>query len=369
MADLTGFVYNTGALTYHVYYRVIGTSGPWLDGGIITADPSPAIKTAFTISDVAPNQYEYYFSSICTGDIPSVNSNTFYTDPACPVPLSFNVNLSGSNFIVSYTVPGNVGLLNLFVQYPNGGTLSQNYSVTPAGTITIPVPSGQYGDYTFQIRSVCNETSPWFSAFINTVIITTTNPSPCTPPEIIDDVKTASSPAADTYRFTMGGYTPSVRVVINNNTTGTQQILTQVIVDNYFDISLIRGTIDYNYTVQVFNLCTIGIDSVGDSVNIIVPVTVAIVSTAGWTITAGPDNMDLNNDGIFGTMVTVTTAGITPSTTRTTNVVVRFDCSTSGFAYVNVSIAPNATSGTTRDWNSECTIDTTSGFLNSAELL
>lgn len=368
-SDLTGNIYNTGALSYVIFYRVKGTSGPFLNGGTVTAVPSPAIVTPFTIQDVAPNEYEFYFVSNCANGEVSDPSDTFYSVPVCQPPLGFNVQISGNNFIINYSVPQSIGIINLQILYPNGGNLNQNYNVASPGSITVPVPPGQFGDYTFSLRSVCNEASGWFSNFTNPVLITTTNPSPCTPPIIGSYVLINTTSAALTYRFALTGYTPSVRVVITNNTTGGQQILTQAVINNYFDTDLIIGLVDYNYTVQVFNLCTVGTDSQGASANILVPAQSDPVNTAGWTISAGPDNQDLDGDGVIGTMVTVNTNGLTPSATRTCSVVVRFACSTSGYAYVNVNIAPGTTMGTTRDWNSGCTIDTASAYINSAILL
>lgn len=367
MADLTGLIYNTGALSYHIFYRVKGTNDPFLDSGEIAAVAGPT--TPYSIIGLPPQEYEYYISSECLGDIPSVNSTTFYSTPVCPAIGSFNAVISGSNFIITYSVPSNVGIVNLLVEYPSGGTLNQNYNVDGTGQITIPIPPGQFGDFQFTLRSVCNTASAWYGPYSSPVLLTTTDPTPCTPPVITNFSLSSSNLAADVYQFVLSNYTPSVRVVIDNNTTGTQQIVTQVVTSDSFDLSLVRGSIDYNYTVSVFNLCVIGTDFTGDFANILVTASFTAVSVAGWSISAGPDSVDVDGDGVFGTVVTVNTNGPVPSTTRTTNVVVRFNCSTSGYAYVTVAIPPNATTGTTRDWNSVCTIDTTSGFINSAQLL
>lgn len=372
MADsnLTGNIYNTGAVSYDIFYRVKNSNGPWLSAGNVAALPSPAITTPFSIMGVEPQEYEFYYISHCANGEISGASNTFYSFPTCDAPLSFNVNQVGGNFVVDYTVPPAVGMVNLQVEYPNGGTLNQNYGITNPGQITIPLLSGQYGDYTFSLRSVCNAASNWYSPFANDVLITTINPGPCPPPVIVSFAVINTTLTQVTYRFIMEGYTPSVRVVLTNNTTGSQQTFTQTITSNYFDLPIPRGTVDYNYSVAVFNICTVGVDNIGDIVNILVTASDGtVLSIAGWTVSAGPDIIDVNGDGIIGTMVTVNTNGLTPSPTRTALVQVRFNCSTSGYAYANVSIAPGAISGVTRDWNSECTIDLQSPFINSAYLL
>lgn len=370
MADLTGNIYGTGALSYDIFYRVKDSTGPWLSGGSVTAEPSPATITPFSIIGVDPNEYEFYYITHCSNGEISVASNTFYSTPTCTSPLSFNVNQVGSNFQINYTVPGTIGTVNLQVEYPNGGTLNQNYSVTSPGQIIIPVPSGQYGDYTFSLRSVCNADSGWFSPFGNSVLITTINPGPCPPPQITTYQLINVTTTIATYRFFMAGYTPSVRVVLTNNTLGSQQTYTQAITSNYFDLPIPRGSVDYNYSVGVYNICTIGVDNIGDVVSFqVTAASGTALSIAGWTVTAGPDIIDIDGDGVIGTIVTVSTNGLTPSPTRTAQVQVRFNCSTSGYSYVNVAIAPGAVTGTTRDWNSECTIDLQSPFISSALLL
>lgn len=369
-SDLTGNIYNTGAVSYDIFYRIKGSSGPWLNGGNVTATASPAITTPFTIQGVVPQEYEFYYISHCANGEISGSSNTFYSTPTCDPPLSFNVNQVGNNFVVDYTVPPTVGMVNLEVEYPNGGSLNQNYGITNPGQITIPVLVGQYGDYTFSLRSVCNADSNWYSDFSNSVLITTVNPGPCPPPEIVSFSPINVTQTQVTYRFIMSGYTPTVRVVLTNNTTSSQQNFTQTITSNYFDLPMPRGTVDYNYSVAVFNICTVGVDNIGDIVNVLVTASDGTaLSIAGWTVSAGPDIIDINGDGIIGTQVTVNTNGLTPSPTRTTAVQVRFNCSTSGYAYVNINIAPGAVSGVARDWNSECTIDLQSPFINSAYLL
>jgi hypothetical protein len=372
MADsnLTGNIYNTGAISYDIFYRVKGSNGPWLSGGNVLATVSPAITTPFSIMGIDPQEYEYYFISHCTNGEESVASDTFYSTPICAAPLSFNVNQVGSNFVIDYTVPQSIGQVNLQVLYPNGGTLNQNYGVTNPGQITIPVLSGQYGDYTFSLRSVCNVASGWYSPFANDVLITTINPGPCPPPVIVSFSAINVTTTMVTYRFIMEGYTPTERVVLTNNTTGSQQTFTQTLTSNYFDLPIPRGTVDYNYSVAVFNICTVGVDNIGDIINLVVTASDGtVLSIAGWTVTAGPDIIDINGDGVIGTQVTVNTNGLTPSPTRTAAVQVRFNCSTSGYAYVNINIPPGAVSGVARDWNSECTIDLQSPFINSAYLL
>jgi hypothetical protein len=369
-SDLTGKIYNDGAASYDIFYRVKGSTGPWIPGGNVVAAPSPALLTLFTIQDVPPNEYEFYFISRCANGEVSGQSTTFYSTPVCAAPLSFNAVLQGSNFVITYTVPSSVGLVELLIEYPNGGTFDQNYGVTSPGQITVPVPAGQWGDYTFTMRSVCNVASGWYSPWFNPVLITTQNPGACPPPEIVQTAIINTTPTTITYRFTMAQYTPSVRVVVTNNTTGSQQNYNQPVTSNYFDVPLTRGNVVYNYSVGVYNLCTTGVDNTGDVINLAVPaINNTLVSTAGWTVSAGPDIIDVDGNGVIGTMVTVNTNGLTPSATNSALVIVRFNCSTSGYAYVNVTIAPGATTGTTRDWNSECTIDLQSPFISSVLLL
>jgi hypothetical protein len=131
---------------------------------------------------------------------------------------------------------------------------------------------------------------------------------------------------------------------------------------------LLRSSINYTYTIGFYNLCQVGADQTGDAEAIIVNSTNQGVSVAGWTVTAGPESQDLNNDGVFGTMVTVNTNGVAPSATRDTRVTVRFNCTGGGYAYAGLTIAAGMTVGYARDFSPACTIDTTTAFINSADL-
>jgi hypothetical protein len=370
MTDLHGIIYYDGAQSYDIFYRVRGSSGPWLSGGSVVAAAEPN-NTEYTIQNIAPNEYEIYYISHCQNGEESVPSDTFYSSPTCQQPRGFNVTQSGNNFVIVYTVPSSVGMVNLRIEYPNGGTFDQNYGVSQLGTITVPIPAGQFGDFTFSLRSVCNEDSGWYSPYMNSIEMTIANPAVCPAPVINDYLVISVSLTEIIYRFTLGSATSSVRVVLTNNTTGNQQFYQPSLIDGKVDVPLAVGSVAYNYTVAFFNICSAGTDNIGDLTNILVAANAGqqTVSTAGWTVSAGPDTTDVNGDQVIGTMVTVNTNTVTPSSTRTTRIVVRFNCSNSGYAYVNVAIPPGATFGTTRDWNSGCTIDVQSGYIISAYFL
>jgi len=367
MADLLFTINNTGAVSYDMFYRIRNTTDPWNGPHHAVATPGPT--TQLSIIGVPPNDYEAYVISNCANGSSSGPTDSFFSAPNCQAPVAMNATFNAGIFTVTYAVAPSVGSVQLQVQYPNGGTFNHIYNVASPFEITIPQPVGLYGDYLFSIRSVCNQDSGWTSAYNSPVLVETVNPSPCTPPSINNTTVIATTAAAVTYRFELGGYTSSVRVVIDNNTTSGQQILTQAVVSNHVDIALVKGSVNYNYTVSIFNLCDAGADNIGDSESVVVPSSAPLVNVAGWTISAGPDNVDVDGDGVFGTMVTINTNGTPPSATQDCRVIVRFNCTSSGFAYVNVVVPAGTTTGITRDWNSVCTVDVGSAFIVSADLL
>lgn len=369
MAYLFHNIRNTGALQYTVFYRLRGSLGPWTNGGTFDATAPPAEFTEISIEDVPANEYEIYYVSVCEDGLLSDPSEIFYSTPICPVPMALNVIEQADSFLVQYTLPPNVAQFNLQVLYPNGGTFNQVLPVESSGEYLLPKPAGVFGDFTFQIRSVCNVGTGWYSPFTNQVLITVPDTTECPAVTITGAARIGTSVGSDTWRFTLGGYTSSVRVVITNTTTGgPQQILTQAVTDNFIDVPLVKSSVDYIYQVQVFNLCTGATDFIGDEIVVTVFANTTTVSTAGWTVTASPDTSDINGDGVIGTRVDVV-APATPSATRDTEVSIRFTCSGIGFAYVTVIIAAGQTSGVARDWNSGCTIDLLSAYINSAILL
>ena len=95
-------------------------------------------------------------------DLRVCNPEYVYTD-ACPGLISINAYITSGQLVVQYLAPSDVPKVRITVNYPNGGSFTQNY-VNDGNNIVIPFPSGVYGDFQVSGQSVCDETSGFYSA-------------------------------------------------------------------------------------------------------------------------------------------------------------------------------------------------------------
>lgn len=121
----------------------------------------------FTIAEDVPNgQYQingvpiYADNRICPPTI-------VYTS-ACPGLTSISGSLQGNILVVSYLAPSTVTNILITVNYPNGGSF-QNVYVNTGNPISIGLPFGVYGTYSFFGQSVCDPTSDFYSPPSSTV--------------------------------------------------------------------------------------------------------------------------------------------------------------------------------------------------------
>ncbi|MFX1709078.1 hypothetical protein PV783_34240 [Chitinophaga sp. CC14] len=362
---LQGKIQNKGAKTYKVYYRKKGTGDPWAGG--VEFPASSGEFTTILFNDVPAGQYESYVISICADGSTSVDSPLFYSQ-LCERPTSFTVTERATDFLVEYGLPGLVTVFNIRMELPNGGIQDRIYTADGTGQVIIAKPANTYGDFIFSMRSVCNQSGQWYSDYSNSVLINLPQPSGCPPPVVSTSARIATSSGGDTWRITLASNTTSVRVVTTNTTTGAQpQTTNQPVTGNYIEIFLPRGSINYNYTVDVYNVCAVGTDTIGDGTEIMVPASIVPVSTSGWTVVTAPETTPVN--GVFGSRVTVNTGGSPPSATQDCLVTVRYSCTGGAYAYVDVIVSAGQASGVVRNFSPSCTIDTNSAFINSAVLV
>jgi hypothetical protein len=155
-----------------VAYKVKGDPGEF-NYVSVNARPDSTYSTA--VFDVPENDYDTSVIAICGPgkESPAVTALA----SSCPPALAFNVVRSGQNFTITYKFPASVTKFNLQIKYPNNGEYNDVLAVAVNGTLTLPIPGGVYGNYVFQIRSVCNEETGWFSSFSNQVVINVAAPA------------------------------------------------------------------------------------------------------------------------------------------------------------------------------------------------
>lgn len=97
--------------------------------------------------------------------------------PPCSGIVSFSAALSGGNIAVTYTINVDVPYFQININYPNGGTFSQQYVNAGTGTQNVTPPSGLYGDYTVTIQPVCDPDTGFLGANSAPAIVNVPAPS------------------------------------------------------------------------------------------------------------------------------------------------------------------------------------------------
>lgn len=159
------------AIAHQVRYaRIDNTSTP----SYSYVSPNPVNSPAVLATAIDNGQYVIEFTPIYA-DGRKCDPTIRYT-PACPVIGSLSGYIQGGNLIVNYFADSEVPTVRITVNYPNGGSFSQNY-VNNGNTITIPLPPNVYGDFELLGQSVCDAATGFYSAFSSSVIVSN-NPAP-----------------------------------------------------------------------------------------------------------------------------------------------------------------------------------------------
>lgn len=146
------------------YARVDNTNTP------VYSAPLTFVASPASVATNVPNgQYIIEQTSLYNDGRTCAPSYT-YTQ-GCAGLLSISAYLSGNNLIVQYLAPYNVAKVKINVYYPNGGSSTALY-VNNGNDIAIPLPSGVDGDFGVTGQSVCDETSQFYSAESNQVVVT-----------------------------------------------------------------------------------------------------------------------------------------------------------------------------------------------------
>ena len=199
------------------YARIDNTSVPAFQTitGVIT---SPHV-----VQNVDNGQYRIGMTPVYA-DGRVCGETTTETD-VCPLILALNASQVGNNIVVTYTAGDAIPQVRVTVSYPNGGSFTQNY--TNGNAITIPLPSGVYGNYTVSMQSVCDPDTNFYSspsAPVNVLVA---------PPYTVD--VTSSAPGITiTEILGITGFTQSASVIPGVHLQGTHDAFTGVI---YFTVT------------------------------------------------------------------------------------------------------------------------------------
>lgn len=152
------------------YARIDNTSVPVYT----TVTPNPAVSpssSAIVVATNVPNgQYVIEVTPIYA-DLRVCPAELVYTD-ACPGLISLSAYIDSGNVIVQFVAEAEVPKVRILINYPTGGNYAQNH-INTGGlvTVSIPIPSGQTGIFSVTGRSVCDESSAFYSPSSNQVTV------------------------------------------------------------------------------------------------------------------------------------------------------------------------------------------------------
>jgi hypothetical protein len=151
----------TGAIAAQVAYARVDNLPSGATPTYITISPNPTSSPAVIATNVPNGQYLFAVTPVYS-DLRVCNPEYIYTD-SCPGLISINAYITSGQLVVQYLAPSDVPKVRITVNYPNGGSFTQNY-VNNGNDIVIPFPSGVFGDFQISGQSVCDETSGFYSA-------------------------------------------------------------------------------------------------------------------------------------------------------------------------------------------------------------
>lgn len=162
----------SSAVSVQIRYRILGSGASYTQ---LTKTPD---QLPFDINGLPSGQYEVGVRSLCSNGAfsPWIAGQTV----GCTVPVSFTAVKSGSNIVVTATLPSPQTKIQVNVQDPNGGNaLYTNDFGGQSGSFSIPLTSGLYGDYSVTGSGICdNSVTPIYaSAFTTPAIVSNPNPT------------------------------------------------------------------------------------------------------------------------------------------------------------------------------------------------
>lgn len=172
--DLIVSFINSGATTNDISYaRIDNTAPPYsyltipnIAGGLSPYQiPVPVDKGQYSIG-IKPN---YPDGRVC----PTI----YITTPACGSIITFGgaINLVSTDYYFDATYSATSPMVGVTVTYPNGGTA--NYSYNSGDSISILLPAGMFGNYSFTMFPICNDTTGWVGASTAPVVIPLVEPT------------------------------------------------------------------------------------------------------------------------------------------------------------------------------------------------
>lgn len=149
------------AISHFVQYARIDNLAPGASPVFTTVSPNPVTSPATIATNVPNGQYQIASTPVYADGRKC--APTIQTTPPCPGMISFSAALSGSAMIINYLAPSTAPKIRITINYPNGGSLTQNF-VNDGNPISIGLPPNTFGNYTAFAQAVCDESTGFYSA-------------------------------------------------------------------------------------------------------------------------------------------------------------------------------------------------------------
>ncbi len=159
-----------------IRYRVYNS------GGTYTILNETVFALPYVITPIASAQYEVGVRTQCANNVWSAWT-TAVSNNACTPVVSFGVTIdSGAvNFQCAVTLTSPQTKVQVQMTDPTGNVTSYTHNLgTQSGSFNIPIPTGNYGNYSFIASAICDDTQTpvYQSPFGNPVVVAYTTSTP-----------------------------------------------------------------------------------------------------------------------------------------------------------------------------------------------
>ncbi len=239
----------SGAVSYNIQYRIVGTS-TWSTGTALSS------ATSFPASGLsATSNYEWQIQTVCSGGSSSFTSSTLFTTPAPPCSAPSNLSTSAITTSAATFNWGSVsGAVSYNIQYRIVGTSTWSTGTALSSATSFPASGlSATSDYEWQIQTVCSGGS---SAFTSSTLFTTLTP-PCNAPGNLSTTVITTSSAT----FNWGSVSGAVSYNIQYRIVGTSTWSTGTALSSATSFPAAGLTPGSNYEWQIQTVCSGGSSS------------------------------------------------------------------------------------------------------------
>ena len=311
----------TGASSYNVQYRVVGTS-TW-------STSSTTSNTYNAINLTSGSNYEWQVQTVCTaGGSSTFSSSTDFTTstPPCSVPTGMNTrSINNTGATLDWTAVSGASSYNVEYEVVGASSWTTASVTSPFDSIVGALTPGT--NYTWQVQTVCTDGGT--SAYSTATNFTTTGTPPCSIPTGMATNSITSTAASLTWTAVTGAASYNLQYRVVGTTTWSTASTTTI------PYALSGLTASTNYEWQVQTVCSAGgSSSFTSSTDFTTAASITYCTSSGTStseyihnVTYGTINNTVSNDGGYGNYTNLST-NITAGTATKISVTPAFKSTT-----------------------------------------